>query len=60
VIDKLSSAINEILKTDDIKKQLAVQGYEPGGLSPQEFGNMLSRDIDQYNALIRDNNLDIE
>jgi tripartite-type tricarboxylate transporter receptor subunit TctC len=60
VIGKLSSAINEILKADDIKKQLAVQGYEPAGLSPQEFGTMLSRDIDQYNALIRDNNLDIE
>lgn len=60
VLDKVSVAIKKLLQNEDIKKQLAVQGLEPRGLSPDEFGKMLLNEIDRFETLIRDQKLEIE
>lgn len=60
ILDKVSVAIKKLLWNEDIKKQLAVQGLEPRGLSPDEFGKMLLNEIDRFETLIRDQKLAIE
>jgi tripartite-type tricarboxylate transporter receptor subunit TctC len=60
IADKVSDAIKKLLQSDDIKKQLAVQGLEPKGLSPAEFGKMLLDETSRLENLIRDQKIEIE
>jgi tripartite-type tricarboxylate transporter receptor subunit TctC len=48
VIDKLTKAIAEALRTPEIDKLLAEQGIEPAGNSPEEFAQAMHADIEKW------------
>lgn len=60
IVEKISNAIKKLVQGDDIKKQLAVQGLEPKGLGPEEFGKMLLDETSRFENLIRDQKIQIE
>jgi tripartite-type tricarboxylate transporter receptor subunit TctC len=45
VIDKLAAAANTALKSDEIVPKLKAVGFEPLGSSPDEFAQLIARDM---------------
>ena len=45
VIDKLASAANAALASEDVVAKLRAQGFEPMGGQPAEFADLIARDI---------------
>lgn len=52
IVNAVSKAINEILKSDDITKQLQLQGMEALGGSPEEFAARIKSDTAQWDAVM--------
>lgn len=52
VVDKLSKAANDALKTEVVTKAMATQGIDRLGGTPQEFDAFIRADIDKWNALL--------
>jgi tripartite-type tricarboxylate transporter receptor subunit TctC len=50
VIDKLASAANAALKSDDVASKLRAQGFEPLGGRPEEFAKIVERDAVKWNS----------
>ena len=48
IVDKLSVAINEALKMDDVISALRMQGFEPLGGTPDEFSRYIKSEIAQW------------
>ena len=54
IVDKLSAAVNKILKQPDVIKQLATQGLEATPSTPEEMAASFKSDIDMYAKLLKD------
>lgn len=52
IVDKLSAAANEALKTDAVKKVLDTQGIDPLGSTPQEFSKFIEADIKKWEEVL--------
>ncbi len=52
IIDRLNSSINEILKMDDIKRNLESDGMQATGGTPQAFGERIRKDYDRWTKLV--------
>ncbi len=52
IVDKLSKAANEALKTDVVVKAMSTQGIDTLGGTPKEFETFIRSDIDKWNALL--------
>ena len=52
VIDKLSLAANDALKTEAVKAALTAQGIDPIGTAPKEFSTFIRADIDKWKSII--------
>jgi len=50
VIDKLASAANAALKSDDVVAKLRAQGFESLGGQPDEFGEFIARETVKWSA----------
>lgn len=50
VIDKLASAANAALKSEDVVAKLRKQGFEPLGSSPDEFTKFIAHETDKWAA----------
>jgi len=50
VIDKLATAANRALKSDDVVAKLRAQGFEPLGGSPEEFARFIARETVKWDA----------
>jgi tripartite-type tricarboxylate transporter receptor subunit TctC len=48
VIDKLASAANKALKSDDVAAKLKQSGFEPLGGKPDEFGKFIARETSKW------------
>jgi tripartite-type tricarboxylate transporter receptor subunit TctC len=53
IIDKISSATNSALKDPDVLKQLATQGLDARGGSPEEFALFIKAETDRWARVIR-------
>ena len=53
IIEKLSSAINDALKTPEVQASLRKLGAEPRIMSPQEFGTFLTAEAQKWAAVAR-------
>jgi tripartite-type tricarboxylate transporter receptor subunit TctC len=51
VVDTLSKAANDALKTEPVMKAMSTQGIDILGGSPKEFANFIRADIDKWTAL---------
>lgn len=53
IVDKLSRAINDALKTEDVTRQLRLQGMEVLGGSPEEFEERIKLDTARWDAVLQ-------
>jgi tripartite-type tricarboxylate transporter receptor subunit TctC len=52
VIDKLSLAANDALKSEVVKTALTAQGIDPIGDTPQEFSTFIRADVAKWKSII--------
>lgn len=52
IVDKLSVAAADAVKSDDVKAALAKQGYDPLGGTRQEFGTFIKDEIDKWGKVV--------
>lgn len=52
IIDRLSKAANDALKTEIVTKAMSTQGIDTLGGTPKEFETFIRADIDKWNALL--------
>jgi tripartite-type tricarboxylate transporter receptor subunit TctC len=52
IVDKLSHAASEALKSDGVKAALAKQGYEPPPGTRQQFGTFIREEIDKWAKVV--------
>ncbi|WMT77105.1 tripartite tricarboxylate transporter substrate binding protein [Bradyrhizobium sp. Ash2021] len=52
IIEKLSAAANEALKTEDVRTALKRQGTDPVGGTPKEFSDFIRADIEKWVAVL--------
>ena len=52
IVNKLSIAANEALKTDTVIKAMRAQGIDPLGSTPKEFADFIRKDIDKWTTVL--------
>lgn len=52
IVDKLSKAANDALKTDVVMKAMAAQGIDALGGTPKDFEAFIRADMDKWNSLL--------
>jgi tripartite-type tricarboxylate transporter receptor subunit TctC len=57
IIDRLSKAVNEALKSEDVLKQMRSSGMEALGGDPEEFGRRIKEDMARWDAVLKDSAL---
>jgi tripartite-type tricarboxylate transporter receptor subunit TctC len=60
VITRLNAEINKALAAPDVKAKLALQGADPLGSSPAEYGQYIKSEIDRFANVIRQSGVTIE
>jgi tripartite-type tricarboxylate transporter receptor subunit TctC len=60
IIARLNAEVVKILKTPSVKEQLAGQGAEPVGDTPEEFGRFTREEIAKWAKLIKISGAKIE
>jgi tripartite-type tricarboxylate transporter receptor subunit TctC len=53
VIEVLSRAANEALKTEAVSDALKTQGIDPQGRTPQDFRNFIAADTERWTTVVR-------
>jgi tripartite-type tricarboxylate transporter receptor subunit TctC len=54
VVARLNAAVNKALKTDKVREALARIGTDPGGGTPEAFGELMHREIIRWSKVIKD------
>ena len=57
IVEKLSVAANEALKTDEVQTALKRQGTDPLGSTPKEFSDFIRADIEKWVAVLTSSGL---
>ncbi len=52
IVEKLSRAANDALKTEEVRSALRRQGIDPLGGTPKEFADFIRADIDKWVAVL--------
>jgi len=60
VVDKLNGAVNEGLKSPDLRASFAKLGIEAKIGTPQEFGAALAEDVRKYDAIVKSTGIKVE
>jgi tripartite-type tricarboxylate transporter receptor subunit TctC len=53
VLDKLNAAVNRAIRTEAFKERFASIGDEPGGGTPEEFGNTIKTDLAKWKDVVQ-------
>jgi tripartite-type tricarboxylate transporter receptor subunit TctC len=54
VVARLNAAVNTALKTDKVREAFAKLGLDPGGGTPEAFGNLLRGETTHWTKVIKD------
>jgi len=54
IINRLSSAIDEVLHSPDVKERLAADGSETVGGTPADFERHLRNEVERFRKVIRE------
>jgi tripartite-type tricarboxylate transporter receptor subunit TctC len=60
VIARLNAEITKALASADVRAKLAVQGADPLGSTPAEYGQYIRSEIDRFANVIRQSGVTIE
>ena len=53
IIEKLNTALNTVLKSDEVRKRLALEGAEPLPSSPDEYAKDIDREETQWAKVVK-------
>jgi tripartite-type tricarboxylate transporter receptor subunit TctC len=53
VIEKLNSALNAALATEEVRQRLALEGAEPAPTTPQEYAAIIDREVTVWSDLVK-------
>ena len=54
IIDKLNKALNTALASDEVKQRLAAEGAEPAPSTPEEYAQIIDRELTLWSALVKE------
>jgi tripartite-type tricarboxylate transporter receptor subunit TctC len=54
VVDKLNGEIGKVLAMPEVKKNLAQQGIDVGGGTPEQFGGYMRDEFAKWGALVKE------
>ena len=54
VVAKINAAINRALATEDVRRRLNAQGFEPAPATPEEFGAFLASEVRKYARVVQE------
>lgn len=57
IIDRLYSELAVILRSDSVKERFASLSYDPGGITPAEFGAIVKADIAKWTRVAKEANI---
>jgi tripartite-type tricarboxylate transporter receptor subunit TctC len=60
IVTKVNAALNEALKSKEVKDRLAKVGIEPAGGTPQQFTALVAADRARWSKLIADRHITLE
>jgi tripartite-type tricarboxylate transporter receptor subunit TctC len=60
VVDRLNAEINKALQSPDVKGKLAVQGAEPLGSTPAEYGSYVKKELARWAGVVKASGVTIE
>jgi tripartite-type tricarboxylate transporter receptor subunit TctC len=52
IVEKLSTAANAVLNTEQVRSTLKQQGTDPAGGTPKEFADFIQADIEKWTAVL--------
>ena len=53
LVKRINADVNQVLKASDVRAQLAEQGAEPAGGTPEQFGAFLTSEVKRWTQVIR-------
>jgi tripartite-type tricarboxylate transporter receptor subunit TctC len=53
IVDTVSKAVNESLRSEDVARQMRLQGMEPLGGSPEDFAHRIKTDTARWDAVLQ-------
>jgi tripartite-type tricarboxylate transporter receptor subunit TctC len=53
IIEKLNSALNAALATDEVRQRLAVEGAEPEPTTPEAYAGIIDREVTMWSDLVK-------
>jgi tripartite-type tricarboxylate transporter receptor subunit TctC len=60
VTDKILAEVRRILTSAEMRERLALEGSEPGGISPAEFRRHIEREIAKWTKVVKTTGIAIE
>jgi tripartite-type tricarboxylate transporter receptor subunit TctC len=60
VLDRLSSEVNKIVNSPEVKEAWAKQGAAPMGMSVDDFDKFLRGDIQKWAKLVKDTGMKVD
>ena len=60
VVDRLSAEVNKALQSADVRAKLAVQGAEPLGSTPADYGAYVKKELARWAAVVKQSGVTIE
>ena len=60
IVARLNKEIGEVVKGDDMKKNLAADGLEPAGGSPERFGEILKNEMARWAKVVQQAGIKVE
>lgn len=57
VVDRLNTAVNQVLAKPEVKSQFLREGAEARPISAAQFGSMISRDVERWKQLAKQQNI---
>jgi tripartite-type tricarboxylate transporter receptor subunit TctC len=60
IISKLNTEMQRVLALPDVKQNLAAQGAEPMGNSPEQFAEQIQKDLARWSKVAREANLKLD
>lgn len=60
IVDQLSSAVNKVINSPDVKQNWEKQGATPMGMTPEEFGKFMRADIQKWAKLVKETGMKVQ
>ena len=60
IVERLNREIGEVVKSDDMKKNLTAEGLEPAGGTPERFGQILKSEMARWAKVVQQAGIKID